>query len=88
MKLYFAPGACSLGIHVIFEEIGKPYEMQAVNLRAGDHFKSAFLAINPKAKVPAVLLDHGEILTEWLGIWPPPTRRRSSRPPIRWRRRG
>ncbi|GAA5264371.1 glutathione S-transferase [Acidiphilium sp. MT5] len=68
MKLYFAPGACSLGIHVIFEEIGKPYEMQAVNLRAGDHFKPEFLAINPKAKVPAVLLDHGEILTEWLAI--------------------
>lgn len=68
MKLYFAPGACSLGIHVIFEEIGKGYDVQAVNLRAGDQFKPEFLAVNPKAKVPAMQLDNGEILTEWLAI--------------------
>ncbi|MDD2876146.1 MAG: glutathione S-transferase N-terminal domain-containing protein [Acidiphilium sp.] len=68
MKLYFAPGACSLGIHVILEEIGKPYEAQAVNLREGEHFKPAFTAINPKSKVPVLVLDDGKILTEWLAI--------------------
>ena len=26
MKLLYAPGACSIGIHVLLEEIGKPYE--------------------------------------------------------------
>ena len=26
MKLFYAPGACSIGIHVLMEEIGKPYE--------------------------------------------------------------
>ena len=28
MKLYYAPGVCSIGIHVLLEEIGKPYELK------------------------------------------------------------
>ena len=32
MKLYFSPGACSLGIHVLLEEIGKPYETEKADL--------------------------------------------------------
>ena len=27
MKLMYSPGACSVGIHVLLEEIGKPYEV-------------------------------------------------------------
>ena len=37
MKLYYAPGACSIGIHVLLEEIGKPYQAEAVNFREGAH---------------------------------------------------
>jgi glutathione S-transferase len=28
MDLYYSPGACSLGIHVLMEEIGKPYGLK------------------------------------------------------------
>jgi glutathione S-transferase len=35
MKLYPAPGGCSFGIHVLLEEIGKPYQIEAVNFREG-----------------------------------------------------
>jgi hypothetical protein len=35
MKLHYSPGACSLGIHVILEEIGKPYELSLVALKDG-----------------------------------------------------
>ena len=68
MKLMYSPGACSVGIHVLLEEIGKPYETQLVNLRDGGQFKSEFTAVNPKSKVPALVRDDGSVLTEYPAI--------------------
>lgn len=68
MKLYYSPGACSLGIHVLLEEIGKPYELARVNLREGEQFKPAYAAISAKAKVPALQRDDGSVLTEFPAI--------------------
>jgi glutathione S-transferase len=68
MKLMYAPGACSLGIHVLLEEIGKPYDTQAVDLRGGGQFKPEFTAVNPKSKVPTLLRDDGSVLTEFPAI--------------------
>ncbi len=68
MKLYYAPGACSIGIHVILEEIGKPYEAIAVNLREGAQFKPEFTAVNPKSKVPTLVRDDGSVQTEYPAI--------------------
>lgn len=65
MKLFYSPGACSIGIHVILEEIGKPFETQVVSTRDGSNKKPEYLAINPKAKVPALLRDDGKVLTEF-----------------------
>ena len=31
MKYYFAPGTCSIGVRVVLEEIGKPYEAVKVD---------------------------------------------------------
>ena len=68
MKLYFAPGACSLGIHVLLEEIGKPYETVRVALAEGAQFKPEYLAVTPKSKVPALERDDGAVLTEYGAI--------------------
>ena len=68
MKLYYAPGACSLGIHVLLEELGKPYETSAISLREGDQYKPAYLHVSPKSKVPALELDDGSMLTEYGAI--------------------
>jgi len=68
MKLYYSPGACSIGTHVILEEIGKRYESQIVNLRGGEQFSDDFKKINSKSKVPVMLLDDGTSLTEWIAI--------------------
>ena len=68
MKLMYSPGACSVGIHVLLEEIGKPYEAQLVNLREGGQFKPDFTAVNPKSKVPTLVRDDGSVLTEYPAI--------------------
>lgn len=68
MKLYYAPGVCSIGIHVLLEEIGKPYELEAVNLREGGQYKPEFTAVNPKSKVPTLVRDDGSVQTEYPAI--------------------
>jgi glutathione S-transferase len=65
MKLYHSPGACSLGIHVILEEIGKPFEVVRVSTRDGSTRKPEYLALNPKGKIPALQRADGSVLTEF-----------------------
>ena len=61
--LYQSPGACSRVTMTAFEEIGLAYEDRTLNLAAGDQTSAGYLAVNPKGKVPALLVD-GELLTE------------------------
>jgi glutathione S-transferase len=65
MKLYYAPGACSIGIHVLLEEIGKPYETVKLNFQNGEQQRPPFTDINPKGKVPTLVRDDGEVITEY-----------------------
>jgi glutathione S-transferase len=65
MKLYFAPGACSLNPHIVFREAGLNVELERVDLRTHKTEKGEdFYAINPKGYVPALRLDDGQLLTE------------------------
>ncbi|HEY5048694.1 MAG TPA: glutathione transferase GstA [Rhizomicrobium sp.] len=65
MKLYYAPGACSLSPHIVAEEAGIPLELEKVDLKS---HKTAdgrdYMTINPKGAVPALALDDGTMLTE------------------------
>jgi glutathione S-transferase len=65
MKLYYAPGACSLSPHIVAEEGGIPLELEKVDLRShttetGQDYRQ----INPKGYVPTLRLDSGDFLTE------------------------
>jgi glutathione S-transferase len=65
MKLYFAPGACSLSPHIVAHELGIKLELVKVDLSTKKlPDGSDFSAVNPKGYVPAIALDNGQILTE------------------------
>ena len=68
MKLYYTPGACSFGIHVLLEQAGAACDMQAVALREGEQFQPGYTAVNPKSKIPALVRDDGSVLTEYGAI--------------------
>jgi len=61
--LYYSPGACSLAPHILLEEAGATYELVEVNVMQGRTQEAAFLMLNPKGRVPVLVLD-GETLTE------------------------
>lgn len=67
IKLYYAPGACSFASHIALEEIGIPYETQKLDLAAGDQRRPEYLKINPRGRVPTLVVD-GQILTENMAI--------------------
>lgn len=71
MQLYYAPGACSIGIHALLEEIGKPYEGKKLSIPEGGTKTPEFTAINPKGKVPTLVRDDGSALTEFpaIALW-------------------
>ena len=67
LTLYSAPGTCSLVTHIALEETGAHYEVKLVDLMKGEHRRPEFLAVNPLARVPALVTDQG-VINENLAI--------------------
>jgi glutathione S-transferase len=65
MKLFYKAGACSLASHIVLQESGLPFDIEAVDLKTKLTASGAdFTAITAKGYVPALRLDSGEVLTE------------------------
>ena len=54
MKLYYWPKTRAFRALWMLEEIGEPYELAHVNLRAGEQDTTNFHHINPMCKLPAL----------------------------------
>ena len=63
LKLYYAPNTCALASHIALEEAGADYSTVRLDFGADEQRQPAYLAINPKGRVPALATDRG-VLTE------------------------
>lgn len=63
ITLYHAKGTCSQAVRIAIEEAGLPHQLQTLDLAGGQQRDAAYLALNPKARVPALVTDEG-VITE------------------------
>jgi len=63
IKLWYAPGACSLAPHVLLHEIRIPFDAVETSVAEGANLTDEFARINPKKRVPVLSLN-GEVITE------------------------
>jgi len=70
MKLFYAPGACSLSPHIALREAGLPFELVRVDFLRGKALAGGgtLADVNPNGYVPALRLDDGNLLTEGVAI--------------------
>jgi glutathione S-transferase len=67
ITLFHSPQTRSTGALNLLEELNAPYQLHALNMKAGEHRESTYLAVNPMGKVPAI--RHGDALvTEQVAI--------------------
>jgi glutathione S-transferase len=68
VTLYHSPNTRSSGSLILLEELGAPYELHVLNMKAAEQRQASYLAINPMGKVPA--LKHGDaLITEQVAIY-------------------
>jgi glutathione S-transferase len=68
ITFFHSPNTRSSGARILLEELGAPYELRAVNMKAGEQRKPAYLAVNPMGKVPAIV-HRGTLITEQVAIF-------------------
>lgn len=65
---YHSPNTRSSGTRTLLEELGAPYEMHVLNMKAGEQREPGYLAINPMGKVPAIKVGDA-LVTEQVAIF-------------------
>ena len=61
MILYYTPGTCALASHLALETAGAKYETRRVDFKSTEQRSPAYLAVNPKGRVPALVTERGTL---------------------------
>lgn len=65
--LYYSPGACSMAVHVLLNEINAQFKLEKASPNAGETRTPEYLKMNPRGQVPVLLVD-GKPLREGAAI--------------------
>lgn len=68
LKLYYAPGACSLAALSALEASGADFEPIRLILADGEQRSPDYLCVNPRGRVPTLVLESGQVVTETIAI--------------------
>jgi glutathione S-transferase len=68
ITLYYSPQTRATGSRILLEELGAPYQLHVLNMKAGEQRQPAYLAINPLGKVPAIG-HRGQLVTEQVAVF-------------------
>jgi glutathione S-transferase len=63
LTLYYTAHTCSLASHIALLDAGATYELKRIDFRQTEQRSPAYLEINPKGRVPAMVTPRG-VLTE------------------------
>lgn len=69
LTLYITPGTCSRASHIALAESGLDYQVSLIRFAEGEQRSPAYLKVNPKGRVPALVTDKG-VLTETVALLP------------------
>ena len=61
LTLYYAPGTCAQAVRIALHEAGAPHEAVRIDFAAAEQRSPAYLAVNPKGRVPALATEHGTL---------------------------
>ena len=61
LTLYYGRNTCALASHIALEEAGAEYTATRVDVAGGEQRGAAYLAVNPRGRVPALITDRGTL---------------------------
>ena len=67
IELYYAPSTCALAPYITLTEAGADFDVRPLNFRAGQNRSDEYMRLNPKHKVPLLVVD-GDALSESVAI--------------------
>lgn len=68
ITFFHSPHTRATSTFTLLEELGAPYDMRVLNMKAGEQRQPAYLAVNPLGKVPAIM-DGDTVVTEQVAIF-------------------
>jgi glutathione S-transferase len=68
VTLFHSPNTRSTGVLSLLEELGVDYDLHVLDQKSGEQRQSAYLAVNPMGKVPAIL-HKGALVTEQPAVY-------------------